>query len=140
RAIGQRPRSGERKRRKRRQPAGGDSHTAALCKLPPARADVGADARDLLPRAAALHNLKRLKCRGRPDALGPESAADEGALRGLHDRAPADDRGYGVAVAERLTEDRHVGVDVVEVVQPAESLAKTGGALVEDQDDATVRR
>ena len=61
-------------------------------------------------------------------------------LRGLHDLAPADHGGDRVAVAERLAEHRHVGLDAVELVQAAERLAEAGRAFVEDQHDAAVGR
>src|SRR5205807_1020863 len=72
RAVGESPWTCEGEHGKRRQPTGGDFEAVPIGELPPPRADVGADPRNLLPRAAALHNLKRLKRRGRPDALGPE--------------------------------------------------------------------
>ena len=103
-------------------------------------ANLQAGCGDGVPGLHALHDFQRLQGRRRSDALGPEGAADEGGLRRLHDFAPADGGGNGIAVAQRLAEHGHVGLDAVHLVQAAEGLAEAGGAFVEDQHDAAIGR
>src|SRR5580704_17510463 len=97
----------------------------------PTLADAAACRADALPGFFHLHDLERLQARRRPDALCPEGTADERTLGSLHDFAPADCCGDGVAVAECLAKHRHVGFDAIELMEATESLAKPRGAFVE---------
>src|ERR1700692_3783706 len=127
RLIGERLRGIDGKRSERRQTTGGDGEAMLLRKTLPAGKYTFSDARDSFPGARTLHDFERLERSRGPDAFGPKRAADKRRLRSLHDLAPADHGGNGVAVAERLAEHRHVRLDTVRHVQTAIGLAEARG-------------
>src|SRR5260221_8118560 len=101
-------------------------------RLPPSR-DVRTRLGNLLPGLHLLHDLQCLERSAWPNSLRPKRAADESALGGFHDFAASDCRGNRIAVAQRLAEDRHIGLNAVHEMQAPESLTKAGCAFIKNQ-------
>src|SRR5277367_3270115 len=77
-------RIGERKARERREPGNDDGELGALGRAPPSLLDLPSDGDERGPSVDATMFGDRSERRCRPDALGEESAADEGTMRRLH--------------------------------------------------------
>src|SRR4026207_2081801 len=108
-------------------------------KLPPSLTNVAAGPGNDFPRPHSLHDLEGLQAGGWSDPFGPERAADERGLGGLHDMASPYRSGNRVTVSQRLAEHRHIRLDAVFLVQPSEGFAEARRALVEDQHDVLAR-
>ncbi len=94
------------------------------------------DAIGVFPDPGAFHFVEGGERGGRADAFGPVTAADERLVRAFHGVSGADDRRHGMAVADGLREQGHVGMHAEPQVRPPEIEPPPDGDLVEDQERA----